>query len=439
MRPTLIQRLRCAITRYRQDTRGAVIILAAILFPVVIGGLGLWVETGYWYHMQRRVQHIADVSAHAAGVRIRAGDSKAQATAAARYVATQAGFPVTASLTVNIPPLSGAKKGVPNAIEVILSENHARWFTALFDGGQVALAGRAVTVIEGDATACLLALSGSASGAITVSGSTAVTLAGCDIASNSVATNSFNMGGLGASLSTGCIHAVGGAAVTSGLTLTNCPTVKTNAARARDPYSDIPEPAIIGACQSKTVGNNKTPTTLNPTDAHPLGGGLKSMRFCNGFDLRGEVTLSPGLYIIEGDGLSVNGGSLTSTTAAKLTGSGVTFYIASPTVDMRLNGNVTLNLSAPTSGPLSGILFFGTRSATTASHIINGSSGSVMQGAIYTPASAIQFSGDSSGTNGCTQVIASTITLTGNSALKATCASAGTRDLWASEIVRLYE
>lgn len=438
MRPSLIQRLRATLARYGRDTRGSVILLAAILFPVVIGGLGLWVETGYWYHMQRRVQHIADVSAHAAGVRIRAGDTKAQATAAARYIATQAGFPATGTLTVNIPPLSGAKKGSPNAIEVILSENHDRWFTALFEGGQVALAGRAVTVIEGDATACMLALSGSASGAVTVSGSTDVTLTGCDVASNSVATNSFNMGGLGASITTGCVHAVGGASVTSGLHLSGCAAVKTNAARARDPYADLAEPAIIGACQSKNVGNNKTPTTLTPTDAHPLGGGLKSMRFCSGFDLRGEVTLSPGLYIIEGGSLTVNGGSLTSTTAAKLSGSGVTIYLA-PSVDMKLNGNVTLNLAAPTSGPLSGILFFGSRSATTASHIINGSSGSIMQGAVYTPASAIQYSGDSAGTNGCTQVIASTITLTGNSTLKATCATSGTRDLWASEIVRLYE
>lgn len=435
----LTRHFRSAVRRYRQDRRGSVIILAAILFPVVIGGLGLWVETGYWYHIQRRVQHIADVSAHAAGVRIRAGDSKAQATAAARYIATQAGFPAAGTLTVNIPPLSGAKKGNPNAIEVLLSENHTRWFTALFEGGQVALSGRAVTVIEGDATACMLALSGSANGAVTVSGSTSVTLTGCDVASNSVSNTSYSMGGLGAAITTGCIHTVGGASVTSGLTLTTCQAVKTNAARARDPYSNIPEPAVIGACNPKNVGNNKTATTLTPTDVHPLGGGLKSMRFCNGFDLRGEVTLMPGLYIIEGGNLTVNGGSLTSTTAAKLSGAGVTFYLASSAVEMRLNGNVTLDLAAPTSGPLSGILFFGSRSATAASHIINGSSGSVLQGAVYTPASAIQYSGDSAGTNGCTQVIASTITLTGNSLMKATCASSGTRDLWASEIVRLYE
>lgn len=432
--PSLMQALRA----YRRDRRGAVVILAAILFPVVIGGLGLWVETGYWYWMQRRVQHIADVSAHAAGVRIRAGDTKAQATAAARYIATQSGFPAAGSLTVNIPPASGAKQGNPNAIEVILTESHSRWFTALFAGGQVALGGRAVTVIEGGSRACMLALSGTANAAVSVTGSTNVSLTGCDIASNSVSSTAFSMGGLGSALSTGCVNAVGGAAPNASLTLTTCAAVRTNAPRARDPYASLAEPAIIGACNGKNVGNNKTPTTLTPTDVHPLGGGLKSMRFCSGFDLRGEVKLMPGLYIIEG-GLSVNGGNITSTTAAKLSGAGVTIYLANSSADIKLNGNVTLDLAAPTSGPFSGVLFFGSRSATAASNVINGSSSSVMQGAIYTPASALQFSGNSAGSNGCTQVIASTITLTGNSALRATCAIAGTRDLWASETVRLTE
>ncbi|AWB48287.1 hypothetical protein HYN69_06970 [Gemmobacter aquarius] len=434
-----LYRILQALRAYRRDRRGAVVILAAILFPVVIGGLGLWVETGYWYGMQRRVQHIADVSAHAAGVRIRAGDTKAEATAAARYIATQSGFPAAGSLTVNIPPASGARQGNPDAIEVILTESHSRWFTALFASGEVALRGRAVTVIEGNATACLLALSGSANAAVSVTGSTNVSLTGCDIASNSVSATAFSMGGLGSSLTTGCVNAVGGAIPNASLTLTTCAAVRTNAPRARDPYASLAEPAIIGACNGKNVGNNKTPTTLTPTDVHPIGGGLKSMRFCSGFDLRGEVTLMPGLYIIEGGGLSVNGGNITSTTAAKLSGAGVTFYLANSTADLKLNGNVTLNLAAPTSGPFSGVLFFGSRSATTASNVINGSSASVMQGAIYTPASAVQFSGNSAGSNGCTQVIASTITLTGNSALKATCASAGTRALWASETVRLTE
>lgn len=435
----LVARLRLGLRAYRDDRRGAVVILAAVLFPVVIGGLGLWIETGYWYGMQRQVQHIADVSAHAAGVRIRAGDSKAQATAAARHIATQAGFAAAGTLTVNIPPVSGAKQGSPDAIEVILTERHTRWFTALFAGGQVALRGRAVTVIEGDATACLLALSANANAAVFVTGSTSVSLTGCDIASNSVSATSFAMGGLGAQLSTGCVHAVGGATPNASLTLTSCAAVKTNAARARDPYASLAEPAIIGACNSKTVGNNKTLTTLTPTDIHPLGGGLKSMRFCSGFDLRGEVALSPGLYIIEGGGLTVNGGSINSTTAAKLSGAGVTFYLADPSTEIQLNGNVTLDLAAPTSGPLSGVLFFGARSATAASNVINGTSASVLQGAIYTPASAIQFSGNSANSGGCTQVIGATITLTGNSAVQASCANAGTRDLWASETVRLAE
>ena len=56
----LIQTLRNRARGYARDTRGAVVIIAAVLIPVIVGGLGLWVETGYWDHMQRKVQHAAD-------------------------------------------------------------------------------------------------------------------------------------------------------------------------------------------------------------------------------------------------------------------------------------------------------------------------------------------------------------------------------------------
>jgi hypothetical protein len=110
-----------------------------------------------------------------------------------------------------------------------------------------------------------------------------------------------------------------------------------------------------------------------------------------------------------------------------------------PGSNIRLNGNIAINLSASTTGPTAGILFFGARGTTAINHVINGTSGSVLQGAIYTPTDNIQYSGNSAGANGCTQVIGSTITMTGNSTLKATCASAGTKSLLANETVRLVE
>jgi hypothetical protein len=138
------------------------------------------------------------------------------------------------------------------------------------------------------------------------------------------------------------------------------------------------------------------------------------MRFCSGLDIKGQVTFMPGLYIIEGGPFDFNGGNRLDTSAASVNGAGVTFYLRS-TSSLQLNGNVLLNLSAPTSGPYAGILFFGARNATSVTHKVNGTPGTTLQGAIYAPASLVEFAGNSTTSNGCTQVVARLVTLTGNS------------------------
>ena len=162
------------------------------------------------------------------------------------------------------------------------------------------------------------------------------------------------------------------------------------------------------------------------------------MRFCSGLDAKGTVTFSPGLYIIETGSLTVNGGDLNSTSIVQLTGSGVTFYFRSGGY-FNLGSKARLNLSAPTSGPFSGILFFGSRTTAGATQTISGKSGSTLQGAIYMPASNITFTGSSSTTNGCTQVIGSTVTFSGNSSLGSSCANAGTSMIATNETVEIVE
>lgn len=423
--------------RFSVDTTGAVAVLAAIVFPVVVGGLGLGIETGYWYMTQRKLQHAADVAAHAASARNRAGDSESGIHGAALTVASNSGFlPPIGTIAVNTPPTSGAYIGDRDAVEVILTETRTRWFTAVFAEGPVEIRARAVTRIQGGAEACILALSPTADGAMTVSGSTDVTLENCDVASNSVSSTSFLMSGSNAAMTTGCVYAVGQASVTSGLSLTTCPEVHVNAPVVRDPYRDVAEPAVVGTCQNSKVGNPTEPTVVTPTDSHPSG--VKSMRFCKGLDIKGKVTFMPGLYIIEGGTFTINGGDLNASAAAEIIGEGVTFYLTA-TASLKLNGNVTLNLSAPTSGPFSGILFFGARDATGVSHVINGTATSTLQGAVYTPASALEYKGNSATSDGCTQVIGQTVTMTGNSTLKSSCDNAGTTDILANEAIRIVE
>ena len=419
----------------RHDSRGSAAVLAAVLFPVVIGGMGLGAETGYWYLKDRMLQHVTDVTAHAAGARKRAGDSRTQIEAAALSVASKSGFE-PGTMVVNMPPVGGAYAGDANSVEVLIDEVYPRLFSALFGSDPVTVRSRAVSRIVSQGQACVLALSRTAPGAITVSGSTDVGLENCDVASNSAKSDSFLMSGNSPKLTTGCVQAAGQAVTTSGLTLTACSAVREHAPIVRDPYASVAEPAAVGTCRNANVGSPTGSTTLTPTENHPSG--VKSMRFCKGLDVKGKITFEPGLYIIEGGTFSINGGDVNSTSAAELIGAGVTFYLGQG-ASLKLNGNVTMNLSAPTSGPFAGLLFFGSRNATSTTHIINGTASTTLQGAVYAPASLIEFKGNSSTSGGCTQVIGDRIKLTGNSSLRSTCDAAGTRKIETNEIVTLVE
>jgi hypothetical protein len=118
------------------------------------------------------------------------------------------------------------------------------------------------------------------------------------------------------------------------------------------------------------VGNNPS-ITLRP--------GL----YYGGISITGNahVKFQAGTYILAGGGLSVTGN-------ATITGTGVTFYDATGLggyQPINITGNAQLNLSAPTSGPLKGILFFQDRSIASGSagSTIVGNSSSSFDGAHY--------------------------------------------------------
>jgi hypothetical protein len=404
----------------------------AVLSPVLIGGMGLGAETGYWYFSQRALQHAADVTAHAAGVRNRAGDTEEEMEAAALDVAAKAGFTAeNSTLEMHWPPVSGASAGDEDAVEVVLTRTLPRLFSSIYSDEPVTVRSRAVAFVGIGSDACVLALAPTESAALSITGSADLNLEGCDIASNSMAEDAFSMAGA-ARLSARCAHTVGGAATTARLTLTECDEVHEYAPVTADPYRSVAEPALP-ACDTNdpNLGNPNSSRTVTP--GPNVVSGMPVYRFCGGLTLKGNVTFEPGLYIISGGDFGANAG-------AEVHGEGVTFYITSPN-KMAINGHAELHLSAPTEGELAGLVFFGSRAASNITHKVNGASDTVVKGAVYFPTTSLEFSGNSSngGGGGCTQVIGYTVKFTGNSALGNDCTGAGTQDLEVNEFVSLVE
>jgi hypothetical protein len=152
------------------------------------------------------------------------------------------------------------------------------------------------------------------------------------------------------------------------------------------------------------------PVAITGNNTVTLSPGL----YYGGINITGNATVSfnPGTYVIAGGGLSVTGNS-------NLSGQGVTFYLTSGSGGygpLDITGNATINLSAPTSGPLEGILFFQDRSIpnNSAASTLVGNANSTFDGAVYFPTTALTFVGNS-GSSGYTFLIANSITMTGNS------------------------
>ncbi|MFL6691140.1 MAG: hypothetical protein ACJ8IR_13300, partial [Alphaproteobacteria bacterium] len=152
--------------------------------------------------------------------------------------------------------------------------------------------------------------------------------------------------------------------------------------------------------------------------------------YCNGmqFNAGTTVTFNPGVYYVDGGSFQVNGG-------ASLLGTGVTIILTSSTPNKAsswatasINGGATLAISAPTSGALSGLVFFGDRRAPVGTtQKFNGGMTQVLTGAVYFPTGAVQWSGGAGTSTNCTQVIGDTVNFTGGGALAVHCQDAGTR------------
>jgi Flp pilus assembly protein TadG len=403
---------RLTARRFCNGKGGNVATIFAFSLPVVIGGAGLGVETSYWYYSSLKLQAIADAAAYAGALEKIAGSDTATITAAAASSAASNGLG-GGTIVVNTPPTSGpntAKK----AVEVILNQNLDRMFTSIFTETKVPEKARAVALINDASKACVLALNQSASQAALFSGSTSVKLTGCSVMSDSIANDSIKVQG-SAGLQTDCLITAGGVVLNNPVT-TVCKSPITQALPAADPFSSVPAPAATNPC--KSVNGNKTSQTLQPGT------------YCSGMSLNGNVTLSPGVYVVQGS-MKINANAVVS-------GSGVTIFMSgSNTVSM--NGNATVTLSAPTSGTYSGLLFYGDRTGTAAQSTFNGTANSLLTGAIYFPRQQVNYLGNFSGVNGCTQVVADTIQWSGNSTINQNCSSLGMKDIPAAQSVAVVE
>ncbi|HYG25351.1 MAG TPA: pilus assembly protein TadG-related protein [Caulobacteraceae bacterium] len=381
------------------DNKGNIAVMAALTAPLLVGGAGLGVETGYWYYEQLRLQQAADAAAYAAALEHLAGfEDKMEPRA--ETAAALNGFDSPENVHIYWP--SQAYPADERTVDVELVHYVPRAFSAVFGEDVVTIRAKATAKYDPSSNACLLALSTSAPGAIYISGNGAMNITGCVVSSNSISPTSINAQGSSMS-SMPCMSTAGGVSLNANVTLTSCDAPITGLPPVADPYDSVPLPTP-GACKNWPGSGNHTPGT-----------------YCGNIPgIHNRIhTFAAGTYIFDGADLAVNG----SMGGGMSCPDGCTFVFMNG-ASVSMNGNPTIAIAAPTAGTYAGMLFMGDDSVEDFTFNGNPSS-STMTGVIYFPAGNVQYNGSFTGFNGCTQVVANTITWTGNTQLSVDCSAQG--------------
>jgi len=412
----VMRRLWAKLRTFRIAEGGAIAIIMALSLPVVIGFLGLGVEVGLWFHAKRGLQSSADAAAISGAYERLAGGATSVARSAAVQAAATNGYDgsIGDTMVVNIPPASGEFTGNSNAVEVIASRELQLLFSSLLSNrsGITINAYAVATLADGDDPFCVLSLDHGAPRAVSIGGTANVTL-DCGIASNSSAADAVAIFG-NADVLAGNVQTNGQISVSGSGGLVTTDGEKENAPRVNDPYAAIPKPADR-PCDFNTevkVQNNSV-KTFTP--------GV----YCGGIRINGgTANFLPGVYILKGGDLTINGGVTT--------GTDVFFYFTQKSgiySKANIAGNSAVTLSADPDGDrvgsdYSGMLFMQDPNATGTLNKFNGGSTMSLTGVVYTPSQPLEFTGGGN-TGGCTVLVGSTVTFNGNSKLQIECENAG--------------
>lgn len=407
-------RLGQRLLHFWRDRRGNYAMITALMAPVLIGSAGLATEGGLWMYVHQNLQGAADSAALSSATLYSLNTSGNLDNQAQSVIATYGYTVGTAgtTVTVNRPPATGAYAGSNRAIEVIVTTKQSRLLSSLFNTGDVTLTGRAVAVPGNAGVGCVLSLNLTASGGVTSQGNSAVDLSQCSVYDDSNSSSALVNGGT-ATINALSVNVVGNISGGSGITTTQ--GVNIGISPVPDPYANVVMPTP-GSCDYNNK-SYKTTTTIDP--------GV----YCNGLQLNAGavVTMNPGVYYIDRGSLQIAGG-------ATLQGDGVTIIFTSSTgsnyASATINGGATIALTAPTTGPLAGLVMFGDRNMPTSTTFkFNGGNNQVLGGAVYVPKGTLQYAGGNNAATNCTQVIGDTVSFVGNSLLRVNCSGSGTHPI----------
>jgi Flp pilus assembly protein TadG len=387
------------IQRIARDRNGAIAMLFAASTPILIGSVGLGVDTIQWSLAKRQLQRQADSGALAGAFALAQG---ADVTSTVSGDLTRNNAHTLSETLIENAPEAGPLAGEDRAVRVVLRTAMNLPFSSIImdDGVEVAVEATAQVVANGDN--CAIALEDTSETGISMGGNTTVDFK-CGMASNSTSANAVTAGG-SSDIIASPIMAVGGVPASSRYR-TGTVRIPYSVAQ-RDPFAALPSDIAMGSAKNGDVGSNKSKDLTPGT--------------YSSFKIQGEAKLAPGTYILKNTDFSVGaqGSVIGDAVVIVLTGTP-----PNNIGQAKVNGGAKLSMTAPTSGTYKGVLFYQDRDANDSnqSNKINGNSSSTLQGAVYFPSQEVEFTGTSGMNIKCIQLVARRLDFSGNSTVTNVC------------------
>lgn len=439
----------------RNPRRGTVLVLVVISLTVLLMVLGFSIDGGLLLTERRKVQAAADAAALAGAADLykRYGTNKGidpspyYAQNGALAIAKSNGYdPAAGDATVEVRTegatyLGGPKQGqviLPSFIEVTITFQHPRYFSALMGEGKIPVSARAVACGKySPAKFGILALEPHDTG-LTLNGNGNVTVAGDGaVIINSDGGTKAPLINNGASDSDPNFYAPeldiypsAGSISEVGLVVED---VNYNQYPTPDPLAYLPpptEPAINGSVTKITTPANISaiiasltaagvtlPATITTYwEATPgLYEGTNPAKFPPSLGSSDLVLFHPGIYYLKDYGPTLTNSALLMYPGES---GGMMFYIDPSSISDGLtitgNGENPVNLLGMQDGIYKGIIIFQDRTGIQPPITITGNGNFTMQGVIYAANGDLKLTGNGSGNIIGSALIAQTVTLGGN-------------------------
>src|SRR6266481_2965814 len=383
--------------------RGQVMLLVCVGIFALMGMIAVVADFSFLQHQRNMMQTAVDSAAMAGAEELNYGDQVAAGKADAASNGYTDGLS-SVTVAINNPPSTGPNTANAAYVEATISKPEPTYFLSVIGINTMTVSVRAVAY-EGNGPNCIYVMNPSASAAMSNSGNVTVQ-SSCGLLVNSSASDGLTVNG-SVTITAPTIGVVGNYTATGGASLT--PTPKTGVIAASDPLAYLQAPTVGSCAHTNFRLNGTTGSVDTPYE-------LYAGTYCGGIGIGGNAWLhfNAGTYVLAGGGMSIGSNTVMS-------GASVTFYDTTGTGGygpISINGNTAVNFSAPTTGPLAGILFYQDRAIprSAAGSSIGGNSTSTFDGTVYFPTTQVTFNGNSS-TNGYSIVVADRMVLTGNSQL----------------------